>query len=208
MRRKAPGNCRGRQPSIVGSSWRGLSPVPGGLVSLHSDRRQLRSDPVEKQLVKYSFIVMIPLLFLQIPLRHIYDFEPYPAILLPSGASTVRDTGFISFTQKNISAITTSGQRLDVNVHDLLSTLPLQYRSYVVDGGLGFSLTGKRRKQLPSEIVAKEGRAWLKNRLRSILDHGDFVKLEIVEYRVVKSTRYSTSGLEVKTLGSFEIHLE
>ena len=165
------------------------------------------SGPLEKQLAKLSFIVVILLLFLQIPLRHLYDFEPYPAILLPSGAHTVRDTGFISFTQKNISAITTSGQRFDVNVDDLLSTLPLQYRRYVVEHGLG-SLTAKRRKQLPSEIVAKEGRAWLKNRLRSILGRDDFVKLEIVEYRVVKPTRYLTSGLQVKTLGSFEIQLE
>jgi hypothetical protein len=169
---------------------------------------QIASGSLEKQLVKLAFFVMILLLFLQLPLRHIYNFEPYPAILLPSGAHTVRDTGFISFTQKNISAVTTSGQRFDVNVHDLLSTLPLAYRTYVVDRGLGFSLTAKGRKQLPPKIVAKDGRAWLKNRVRSILGRDDFVKLEIVEYRVVQPTRYSTAGPEVKTLSSFEIELE
>jgi hypothetical protein len=163
---------------------------------------------LEKQLVKVAFIVVIALLFLQIPLRHIYNFEPYPAILLPSGAHTVRDTGFISFTQKNISAVTASGQRFDVNVHDLLSTLPVAYRTYVVDQGLGFFPKAKSRKQLPSEIVAKEGRAWLKSRLRTILGRDDFVKLEIVEYRVAKPTRYPTSGLEMKTLSSLEIPLQ
>ena len=48
---------------------------------------------LEKRLVKLAFLVVIPLLFLQIPLRHIYDFEPYPAIVLPGGAHTIRDTG-------------------------------------------------------------------------------------------------------------------
>ena len=131
---------------------------------------------------------MIPLLFLQLPLRHIYNFEPYPAILLPSGAHTVRDTGFISFTQKNISAVTTSGQRIDVNVHDLLSTLPLAV-SHLRSGPRVrfFPYSQKVGNNYLPEIVAKDGRAWLKNRVRSILGRDDFVKLEIVEYRVVQA---------------------
>jgi hypothetical protein len=162
---------------------------------------------LERRLVKLAFIVVTALLFLQIPLRHVYNVEPYPAILLPSGAHVLKDTGSISFTEKKIVAVTASEQRLDVDTDDLLSTLPVAYRSYVIDRGFGFIPTAKGPKQQPSELVARQGRVWLENRLRRILGGVEFAKLEIIEYRVVKPTTSLASGTEMKFLRSSEIDL-
>ena len=162
---------------------------------------------MEKRLVKIGFILLIPLLFLQIPLRHKYKVEPYPTILLPAGATTVKDDGFITFVQTTVSAISASGKSYEISIHDLLNTVPRQYRLEIV--GRSFGLPSGKHDQAKSSdpIAIAKGRTWLKNRLARILGEHELIKLEIRTYRVTKSTTDQTLAPEKTMLEKIEVPL-
>jgi hypothetical protein len=143
---------------------------------------------MEKMIVKIAFIVLVPVLLIQIPLRSKYDFEPYPSILLPAGASTITDRGFIVFVQTKITAVTSSGNRHEVSIHDLLNTVPAQYRNGIVKRGFGLPSSKYYEEKPTSSNTISQGRTWLRNRLRSILGEDEFINVEIRTYRVTKPT--------------------
>ena len=163
---------------------------------------------MDKTAVKTTFLLLIPLLLLQIPLRHIYDLEPYPSILLPGGASIIKDRGFISLAQTQLVAVNAKGKRYEVSVHDLLRTMPVQYRQHVVRRTFGLPVSTNGRMALASSSVIASGRAWLRHRLANILGQDDFVTLEIIKYRIIKPTTDLTYLSEKNILGTTEIPLQ
>lgn len=163
---------------------------------------------MENRLVKLAFILFIPLLLLQIPVRYLYDIEPYPFILLPGGASVVKDQGFISIIENKIVASTAAGKRYEVDIHELLNSVPRQYRQFIVKRNFGLPSTADNHVQRDSDSRISVGRRWLTKRLGEILGRDDFVKLEIIAYRVTRPTTYLTSVPKASTLSSVEIQLQ
>lgn len=89
--------------------------------------------------LRFSMILMILLiipLFLRISFGNFY--EPYPAILLPSGAGKVpvqKD----NFTVKYLELYSQdkNGNWIKLNTHDLLYPIPVQYQSTIISNGFG-----------------------------------------------------------------------
>jgi hypothetical protein len=149
--------------------------------------------------IRLLFIVLVPCLFLQLKLRT--DTEPYPAILLPSGASLLRSEGsYTGFETKSI-AEDSRGRRYPLAVEKILNTVPTNYRPYVVDAGFGinkerivrhlpipFAGRGLQlgRPKTPAQLEAT--RAWLRLKLYQTLGI-DAVRIHVLTYAV--TTYYS-----------------
>jgi hypothetical protein len=120
------------------------------------------------------------LLLLQLKLRS--DTEPYPAILLPAGATLLRGDGSYTGFETECSAEDTSGKQYDCNLQTLLAKVPTNYREFVLQAGFGtakervvrhlripftgYSLEiGRPRTQAQLDTT----RAWLRSRLRRTL---------------------------------------
>jgi hypothetical protein len=151
-----------------------------------SDRR--------RRLLRVTFLVVVPLLFLQLPLRRIT--ESYPAIVLPAGASLLRSHGSYTAFEHEYFAADPAGQWHAFSDAALLDTIPAGYRSYVLERGFGITedrdvrrvslLLGDRRVQLefgrpltPAQIEAT--RDWLRAKLRRMLGI-DAVRIQIRTY--------------------------
>ena len=149
--------------------------------------------------IRLLFIVLVPLLLFQLKLRN--DTEPYPAILLPAGASLLKSAGSYTGLDTECFAEDSSGSKYAFSPAMILDAVPSDYHPYVVETGFGINrdrmvrhfpvpLTGRRiplgRPRTPAQIEAT--RAWLRERLHQTLGV-DAVRIHILTYAV--TTYYS-----------------
>jgi hypothetical protein len=149
--------------------------------------------------VRLLFIALAPCLLVPLKLRN--DTEPYPAILLPSGASLLRTVGSFTGLETECLAEDSAGRKYPFSVATVLETVPSDYHPYVVEAGFGINrdrmvrhlplpFTGRRlplgRPRSQSQIEAT--RVWLRARLRQALGI-DAVRIHILTYAV--TTYYS-----------------
>lgn len=146
----------------------------------NEDRRQ--ASPRALLRVRVLFLLVVPLLFLQIPLRE--RTEPYPAILLPSGAGLLASTGDFTARETVLVVVDEAGGRTEIEARDLLPDVPSNYHGFVIERGFGLksgrdvrtrSLSwpgGGLDLQLGRPLThaqATRTRDWLKERVRSVL---------------------------------------
>jgi hypothetical protein len=145
---------------------------------------------MNRKTIKVIFILSIPILLIQIPLRDLT--EPYPAILLPDGASTIKEEkkGTITFDQWQIIAQSASGRQYEVDMDKLLQDVPVQYRKHIVNHRFG--LPTKESEVITMSGASEEGKIWIKKRLQDILGPDSFTRLKIVEYQITKPADNST----------------
>lgn len=195
--------------SAVGHAWR--VPRDGAIVTrqrleiLKFPIPTLRMPVMKKTTnnprwrIRLLFIVLVPCLLFQLKLRT--DSEPYPAILLPSGASILRTVGSYTGLETECLAEDSGGSKYPFSVATVLDAVPSDYHPYVVEAGFGINrdrmvrhlplpFTGRRvplgRPRTQSQIEAT--RAWLRARLRQTLGI-DAVRIHILTYAV--TTYYS-----------------
>jgi hypothetical protein len=117
-------------------------------------------------------------LFLQPVVRSIKS-QPYPAIFLPAGANVVRSDGPIRFRHRSYFAELAGGETVPFEIHDLLETVPPQYRGRVVENGFGLTV----ENVTPERVDASK--RWLRERLRESLDGATAIAIIVrVEERV------------------------
>lgn len=87
--------------------------------------------------IRLVFIVLAPLLFLQLKLRT--DTEPYPAILFPSGATILRSERSYTGFETEFLAEDSGGNKYPFSVASVLDAVPTNYHQYVVDAGFGIN---------------------------------------------------------------------
>ena len=149
--------------------------------------------------IRLLFIVLVPCLLFQLKLRN--DTEPYPAILLPSGASLLKSVGSYTGLDTECFAEDSSGRKYPFSAGTILDAVPSDYHPYVVETGFGINRdhmvrhlpvpgTGRRiplgRPRTQAQLEAT--RAWLRDRLRQTLGI-DAVRIHILTYAV--TTYYS-----------------
>jgi len=149
--------------------------------------------------IRILFIVLVPCLFLQLKLRT--DTEPYPAILLPSGASLLISDGSYTGFETRCVAEDSQGGRHPFAVETILDAVPTNYHPYVVAAGFGINkertvrhipipFTGSGlqlgRPKTPAQLEAT--RVWLRLKLRQALGI-DAVRIHVLTYGV--TTYYS-----------------
>lgn len=88
-------------------------------------------DSREKRLVKLGFILLLPLLFLQLVLVRQFG-EPFPAIMMPSFNAQEDCIDCIEFRNPEIWLLLTDGDSLLVDKHDLLAHIHLPQRNRVI----------------------------------------------------------------------------
>lgn len=138
---------------------------------------------------------MLPVLLLfQLKLRT--DTEPYPAILLPSGASLLRGEGSFTGVETECRAEDSAGRQYPFSLATVLDVVPTNYRQFVVDGGFGINrsrvvrslpipFTGRRlrlgRQKTQAQIDST--RQWLRTKLHQTLGI-DAVRIHVLKYSV------------------------
>jgi len=144
--------------------------------------------------LRLLFILLVPCLFLQLKIRN--DTEPYPAVLLPGGASLIKTRGSYTRIDTECVAEDSAGHKYVFPVASLLNSVPTDYDPYVLEAGFGITkdrmvrhvpvpFLGHRvnvgRPRTPSQIA--ETRTWLRMRLRQTLGI-DAVRIHILTYAV------------------------
>lgn len=125
-------------------------------------------------------ILLLFVLFIPFYLR-ILKIEPYPAVLLPSGAFTIKRTDDqVKLKVKQLYAMDNTGNWRKINLRLLLHPIPVQYLSPLVFKDFGFnndSLKNNRGKHKfikklkilntvsPGKEELKDLRTWLKTKL-------------------------------------------
>src|ERR1051325_6245541 len=130
--------------------------------------------------LRLLFILAVPCLLLQLKIRD--DTEPFPAILLPSGASLIRTRGSYAGVETKCVAEDATGRKYPVPIATILDAVPSDYHPYVM--GAGFGITRNRMvRHLPvpflghrvsvgrprTEAQINATRAWLHDKLRDAL---------------------------------------
>jgi hypothetical protein len=144
--------------------------------------------------LRLLFILLVPCLLLQLKIRD--DTEPFPAILLPSGASLLKTRGSYTRVETQCVAEDSAGRKYVFPVASLLSSVPTDYDLYVLKAGfgitkdrmvrhipvpfLGHRLSVGRPKTAPQ---IAETRAWLRTRLREMLGI-NATRIHILSYGV------------------------
>jgi hypothetical protein len=146
--------------------------------------------------VRWLFLVALPALFMQLPLR--YFTEPYPADLLPAGAGLLESRGEYTAREITLSVETGSGNEIPVSASALLDTVPTNYHPYVINRGFGINrdrdirsvripLPGGTTTFRPVQPITREQiaetRTWLRNRVKRALGV-DPVRIHILHYDV------------------------
>jgi hypothetical protein len=147
--------------------------------------------PGQARVIRWLFIGLVPCLFAQLWLRR-YT-EPYPAILLPSGATLVRTA-----SETILFAEDADGQQHPLPPSALLDTVPTDYRGYVIRRGFGLIKDRDVRyvripfpggglvQQLGRPLTPsqrEETRLWLRSKL--LRTSGiDAVRIHILKYRI------------------------
>lgn len=145
--------------------------------------------------IRWLFLVLIPCLLLQLRLREIT--EPYPAILLPAGASLLHSTGDYTAYETELMAVDRDGRRYPFATAALLDAVPSNYYQYVIARGLGTRARDVRKRLgvqfgrplAPRQIA--ETKHWLRSKLRSLLDV-DAARIDVLTFAV--TTTYTTSS--------------
>jgi hypothetical protein len=151
--------------------------------------------------VRTLFIVLIPVLLLQIPLRSRFS-ELFPSMFFPSGGGVSRTIDQYVTEQHEYWVDDDLGGRHAVTLDDLLPDVPAIYRGY--EGTLGFGLTQGRevrhktisiaghpltltlgRALTPAQV--DETRAYLRHRLSALGINA--VRLDVLTYTVTTFTR-------------------
>lgn len=158
---------------------------------------------MNREIIKVIFILSIPILLIQIPMR-VYVTEPYPAILLPSGASIIKDNGAITFDRWQLIVRSADDRQYEVNLHELLRSIPAWYRTHVIQRHFG--LPTKNSGATTVSRTDEEGRIWIKKKLQEIIGPGFYTSLRIVRYQSTKPTNGSIPPQD-KVLGVVEIPL-
>jgi len=150
-------------------------------------------------LIRTLFIVLVPCLLFQLKLRG--DTEPYPAILLPAGASLLHSDGSFTGFETDCVAEDSAGRRYPFSAADILTEVPSNYRPFVVDAGFGLNKERTvRRLSIPfvgytlalgrpktsSQIAST--RTWLRDRIRRTVGI-DPVRIRVLTYAI--KTHYS-----------------
>ena len=144
--------------------------------------------------LRLLFILLVPCLLLQLKIRN--DTEPFPAILLPGGASLVKTRGSYTRIETECIAEDSMGRKYVFPVASILNSVPTDYDPYVLEAGFGITkdrmvrhlpipFLGHRwsvgRRKTASQIA--ETRAWLRMRLRQTLGI-DAVRIHILTYGI------------------------
>jgi hypothetical protein len=146
--------------------------------------------------IRSVFIALVPCLFAQLWVRRIT--EPYPAIVLPSGATLLRSHGGYVGSEITLLAEDEHGEQHPCSPSTLLGTVPSEYRRYVIRRGFGITEDRDVRSiriplpgggfvlrfghpLTPSQI--EETRSWLRSSLRRTL-RVDAVRIHILSYAI------------------------
>ena len=164
-----------------------------------------------------ALVIIILILFIPFFLRTM-GLEPYPAILLPSGAFSLQEAnGKVQLEFKIVYARDSAGNWQPINPEQLLAPIPTQYFFPIVDHDFGFgqdsiAAKGRRSKVLhmlhlagdasPGDKKDQQLKAWLRQKL--IGQHLSPVAIRICTYLKTIST---TSEQEAQTLKNEKIIL-
>lgn len=148
-------------------------------------------------------IFLLFVLFIPFCLRAILGIEPYPAVLLPSGAGNIQKTGDnIVFNYKKIFALDNKGEWTKVEPSRFLYPIPVQYLPNLTSGNFGFEVDSSKpksktfrllkmfhlvNKKPKSEEDIREAKKWLKEKL--ISQGLNPSKIKFASYTQVISTR-------------------
>jgi hypothetical protein len=168
--------------------------------------------------IRLLFIVLVPLLLFQLKLRT--DTEPYPAILLPSGAGLLRSKGSFTGFETVCVAEDSSGSKYPFSAATLMDAVPTNYRPYVLEAGFGINrdrivrhlpipFTGRRLQlgQPRTRPQIEETRAFLRRKLRQALGI-NAVRIHVLTYGIttyysevpVRQQRYLQSDTTVELI--------
>ncbi len=130
--------------------------------------------------LKFSIFLLI-VLFIPFYLRTLQQIEPYPAVLMPSGPSVIKNVNNqVNLKVKKLYAIDNTGKWKKINLRLLLYPIPPQYSETLASKGFGFgndSSEGDRTKNeffkkikdintaSPSKEELADLRQWLKMKL-------------------------------------------
>lgn len=129
-----------------------------------------------------STIILIFILSIPFCLRTFTGIEPYPAVLLPSGAGTIEKINeSITLPSKEFFGIDSSGNWQKINMSVFLSPIPTQYLPVLLIHDFGLSIDSSYYKSRRFKILKalhfinddaaterekrKEVEKWLKERL-------------------------------------------
>jgi hypothetical protein len=149
-------------------------------------------------LIRCLFLGLIPLLFLQIPLRRIT--EPYPGILLPAGARSIRSEGHYVGYEKQYYAEDAAGTRHPVNIDEILTTVPGPYRPIVVEHGFGIS-KGRKIMRKNIQIAGRRLHLQLGRPLTptQVQQTQSWVREQILKTSGIEAVRFHTDTWAVTT---------
>ena len=159
----------------------------------------------KKRLVKSFFILSIVICFWSLVMTYGCRCEPYPALLFPGGAGTLTATGPFKYPLAKLTAITDQGQRYNIDVHDLLNTVPRQFRLSILKRNFGLP-TLEQGSKVVSPAVS-EGRTWLRRQLHRLTGQEDVAMLEHIAYRIILPSRWGQRPTESQVLSITTIPL-
>jgi hypothetical protein len=166
--------------------------------------------------VRSIFIALVPCLLAQIWVRRFT--EPYPAILLPAGATLMRSHGEgYTVTELTLLVEDAHGLQHPCSPSALLDTVPSDYRRNVIRRGFGLIADRDVRfVRVPSpqggfflrfghpltQSQMEETRGWLRSKLRRNLGV-DAVRIHILRYSIQTFGREQVEGQD-KTLKEWD----
>jgi hypothetical protein len=143
--------------------------------------------------LRLAFTLLVPCLLLQLKIRN--DTEPYPAILLPSGASLIKTSGRYTAVERKCVAEDSTGRQYAVPIASILNAVPSDYHPYVLEAGFGIT-KDRMERHLPIPFLGRvnvgrhktptqidETRAWLRMRIRKTIGI-DAVRIHVLTYEV------------------------
>lgn len=115
--------------------------------------------------LKLSFFIIV---FLCVPflLKKIKKVEPYPAVIYPSGAATVKvglDSIDVAYTI--ILAKREGDKWQEVDAKRLINPIPIQNLPKLISNGFGIKDRSKKNDVKENARMTREAKLWLKKRL-------------------------------------------
>jgi hypothetical protein len=146
--------------------------------------------------LRETFIILF-ILFIPFCLRTCIGIEPYPAVLLPSGAATIKKVNnHIALKSKKLYALDSANNWKKIDISLLLYPIPGQYLPALLSHDFGLSIDSSRfesrrfkilrklkflnDKSLASKDSRVEVEKWLREKL--IKQHLSPSKIKIISY--------------------------